>query len=197
MAPARRPSAEESNQAMATPQPRRTPFVKLFTLTRGGRLPAPLLTDEGLRFIAETYGWINSHGGSWRFPTMAAELPFGRSGGLDRPGPEGRSPGDRARAINPRLILTNYCNGSYTNQDGVREAMLAERQIPLAIAVHDTGARLTAALGMDETTVRLQPPAGRPDNQPPAYPFVASATEQEYTRDKWRFVAWLRLDDEV
>ena len=59
----------------------RRPFVKLFTLTAGGRLPERHLTDEGLRFIAETYGWINSHGGSWRFPAVPAEMPFGRGGG--------------------------------------------------------------------------------------------------------------------
>ena len=78
----------------AAPQPSDRPYVKLFTLTRGGRLDDT--TEEHLRFIAQTYGWINSHGGSWRWPAMPAEMPFGRSAGVDA---LGRSAGDRLRFV--------------------------------------------------------------------------------------------------
>ena len=132
----------------------RRPFVKLFTLTAGGRLPERHLTDEGLRFIAETYGWINGQG-ILALPRRAGGDAVRRGGatGCARRGAR-RRPGAGGQ---PRLDPDQLLNGSYTNQDGVREAMLAERQIPLAIAVHDTGARLAGALGADETAIRLRP----------------------------------------
>ena len=40
----------------------------------------------------------------------------------------GRSVGERLRALNPDIILTNYRNGAYTNQFALDEAMEAERE---------------------------------------------------------------------
>ena len=170
------------------------PYAKLFTLIPGGPL-AEEVTDENLRFIAKNYFWINSHGGAWlKGSAHEPEIFFGTSGVRDS---TGRTVGERLRQLNPGIILTNYRNGAYTNQDAITEAAEVERDLPLAIAVHDTGARLASGIDATETTVRLTAPAARPAGQPATYPFKASTTSEPYTRDKENYVAWLRLGDEV
>lgn len=180
--------------AQPDPVPADRPYVKLFTLIPGGAL-AEEVTDENLQFIAKNYFWINSHGGDWLAGSAhAPQIFFGPSAGRDE---HGRTVGDRLRELNPRLILTNYRNGAYTNQDALTEAAEVESELPLAIAVHDTGARLTAPLNPNATTLRLKPPTDRPARQPAHYPFKASTTTAATTRSKQEYVAWLRLGDEV
>mgnify|MGYP000977293400 CR=1 FL=1 len=180
--------------AQPSPQPSETPYVRLFTLIPGGSLEEEV-TEENLRFIARNYGWINSHGGAWLAGSAhSTEIFFGPSGVRDH---AGRTVGERLRELNPSIILTNYRNGAYTSQDALTEAAEVERDLPLAIAVHDTGARLAAPIDAQQTTLRLTAPASRPANQPPVYPFKASTTAEAYTRNKTDYVTWLRLGDEV
>ncbi len=180
--------------AQPIPQPSETPYVRLFTLIPGGSL-AEEVTEENLRFIARNYGWINSHGGAWLAGSAhSTEIFFGPGGVRDH---AGRTVRERLREMNPSIILTNYRNGAYTSQDALTEAAEVERDLPLAIAVHDTGARLAAAIDAQQTTLRLTAPASRPAGQPPVYPFKASTTSEAYTRNKIDYVTWLRLGDEI
>jgi hypothetical protein len=170
------------------------PYVKLFALTGNGK-PEDTSEDR-VRWIARTFGWINSHGGGWLKPSHPDAWQYfaGRSGGLDA---GGRSFGDRLRALNPNIILTNYRNGSYTSQNALLEAAEQERRLPLAIAVHDTEARLAQPVSAAGREIVLTPPAKVPADQPAIYPFRISSTDAQYSIDKRRYVSWLRLGDEI
>ena len=109
----------------------------------------------------------------------------------------GRSVGERLRALNPDIILTNYRNGAYTNQFALDEAMEAERDCPLAIAVWKTEAALATSVGADATVLQFRPPATVPTAKPDIYPFKPSTTNDEHTRAKNSYVSWLRLSDEI
>lgn len=177
-----------ANHPVEEPTPpvqRDDPYPKTWLLLPWGELADQ--SQENIERIAASYDWINTHGGSW----------FGETAY-----PMGGEVGDRLRELNPDLILSNYRNGSYTNQYAMDEAGAVEREIPLAIAVHDTKARLTAPLGAGETTVVLHRPPGVVDNrvpvdQRPVAPFKASTTSEEFSLDKIDYVGWLRLDDEI
>ena len=170
-----------------TPAPSDRPFVKLLAVYGPGKLDDA--SEEQVRHIGRTFGWINSHGGSWlRTSYPKWEYMAGKSGG---------DVGKRLRAVNPNIILTNYRNGAYTNQGGVHEAGEQERALPLAIAVHDTGARLAEPVTASAASIVLRPPSEIPKGKPAIYPFKASTTPERYTLDKRRYVAWLRLDDEI
>lgn len=180
--------------ARTDPQPAETPYVRLFTLIPGGALEEEV-TEENLRFIARNYGWINSHGGTWlKGSSHSPEIFFGPSGVRDA---AGRTVGERLRELNPGIILTNYRNGAYTSQDALAEAAEVERDFPLAIAVHDTGAQLVDSIDAHQTALRLTAPTSRPEGQPPGYPFKASTTKDAHTQTKTGYVTWLRLGDEV
>jgi hypothetical protein len=171
--------------ADSAPVPLAEPFPKTWAILPWGALADT--SDENIERIATAYDWINTHGGSW-FDNTA--LPFG----------DGVA--DRLHALNPDMILTSYRNGGYTNQFAGDEAGEVEQQIPLAIAVHDTAAWLTADVTAGQTTLLFQPPPGPVDNRvPPAarpiYPFKASTTDEQYSIDKHAYVAWLRLGDEI
>lgn len=182
-----------STPAQSAPQRAERPYLKLFTLVGEGQLAAEV-TGENIRFIAATYGWVNSHGGEWQRGGRLPEYFTGRSGVLDA---AGRTVGERLRAANPAIVLTNYRNGAYTNQFAVNEAMEVERDCPLAIAVYDTGAALLQPLGAGGTVARFRPPSAVPAGQPDIYPFKPSTAGGGHTTGKQSYVSWLRLDDEI
>lgn len=178
----------------AVPSRMDRPYVKLFTLIGGGQLAR---TDpETIASIAKDYGWINSHGGYWLkdFLPDKWQYPFGPSAGTDR---DGKSVAQQLRSLNPDIILTNYRNGSYTSQGGLKEAGEVESRCPLAIAVHDTSATLVSGVDAQETVIKVIYEEKAPENTPNYYPFIVSTTENEYSLNKKEYVAWLRLDDEI
>lgn len=182
------PTSKRSGPGEATaPAPKRlsAPYPKAWLILPWGELGDQ--SKENIRRIATAYDWINTHGGTW----------FG-----DTAYPMGGDVAKRLRKINPDLILTNYRNGSYTNQFAMDEAGDVERKIPLAIAVHDTNARLVAPLGADDTTVLLHRPPGPVDQrvplaQRPVAPFKTSTTSAEFSADKREYVSWVRFGDEI
>lgn len=203
-------SVTASGAENPAPQPMDHTYVKLFQAVPNGAWEDT--SDERLKTIARDYYWINSHAGSWlkgsapenkqsaeglaRMADGDVDWRYfaGPSAGRDA---NGKTVGERLREFNPKIILTNYRNGAYTNQNAVREAGEIERRIPMSIAVHDTHTSLTQALSTDETTILLRPPSKVPEGQPATYPFIASTTKEQYSKDKKEFVAWFRLDDEI
>jgi hypothetical protein len=186
------PAVYLSGANLPAPKPAERPFVKLFTKIGPG--PLPDTSDGAIRYIGTNYGWINSHGGAWLKPDKIWQLFAGPSAGRDA---RGRTVGERLREINPDILITNYRNGAYSNQHGIREAMEAEQRLPLAIAVHDTSCKLAAPIMAEATSILLTPPSKVPPGKPAIYPFKASTTAAEYTVDKHKYVAWLRLDEEI
>jgi len=101
------------------------------------------------------------------------------------------------KAINPKFTLSNYRNGSYIQQGCPAEAAEVEKQFPLAIAVYNTGCKLRAAPSAEENVVRLTAPSQKPANAPGIYPFKVSTSETEFSQTVKKYVAWLRLGDEI
>lgn len=187
--------ATMSTQPSDTPTKMDRPFVKLFTLMREG--PLNDTSDKTIEYIARNYDWINGHGGSWLKPVHPDgrwEYFAGPSAGRDA---QGRTVGERLRAINPEIILSNYRNGPYTSQGALREASEVEKRCPLSIAVFVTGCKLAAPVDDKQTEIRLSPPPDAPEDKPDIYPFKKSFTDQEYSQDKSNYVAWLRLGEEI
>ena len=182
------------------PQPAGTTYVKLFTLL--GAQPYNNADDKVIEFIAKNYAWINGHGGSWLRTTYeqgrSIENPdyfAGPSGGVDA---NGRTVGERLRAINPDIILTNYRNGTPTSQHALNEAREVELGLPLAIMVHDTQTLLTRSLSAQDTEVLIHTPSRRPDGiEEDIYPFKASTIDAQFSVDKDHYMAWIRLGDEI
>jgi len=193
--------AAESAPAQDSPKPLDHSYVKLFTLVMAG--PLKDSSQQHLEYIAKNYQWINSHGGEWLrgaqldrvdYKSDAWEYPFGPGAGVDE---KGRSVGQRLRELDPEIVLTNYRNGAYISQNAPREAMEAEMRMPLSIQVHDTKCKLAKPLGAEDTTVKLIPPPDKPQERDATYPWKASTTQAEYSKDKAEYVAWMRLGDEV
>lgn len=187
-------AATEPATSPTVPKPLEKPYVQLFTLIGPGKLQD--VSDKQIEFIANTYGWINSHGGYWLKPTMPDnwEYPFGPSAGLDD---QQRSVAQRLKAINPDMILTNYRNGAYISQNALHEAGEAEKRAPLAIAVYNTSTTLARDLSESDTEVLINPPNFVPKGRPAEYPFMPSTTEEEHSLSKKEYVTWLRLGDEI
>ncbi len=191
-------SSKTSDQSLKAPQPMKKPFVKLFTLIGAGTLKDT--SDSAIEAIARNHGWINSHAGYWLKPTDPLwAYPFGPSAGKDA---KGRTVGERLKAFNPEIILTNYRNGSYTNQNAEQEAGETEKRCPLAIAVYNTSTTLSRAIAPADETLVLTAPPSAPEKVPgekdlATYPFKTSKTTQDYTVNKKEYVAWLRIADEI
>lgn len=201
------------------PEPMDHSYVKLFTLV--GAPDLSKADDETIEYIAKNYAWINGHGGGWlktaeeagRTGEQSAYFA-GPSGGRDD---KGRTVGERLRAINPDIILTNYRNGTPTSQHALDEAREVESGLPLAICVHPTSATLLKEISDGDTVLMLKAPPkrdmqagrrsfGRPAAtqssrpaivNPPTYPFKASTTDGEFTVDKDHYVGWIRMQDEI
>jgi hypothetical protein len=79
----------------------------------------------------------------------------------------------------------------------MEEATEVEQLLPLSIAVHNTGASLSQPVTATEEMIVVRPPANVPAGKNAAYPFKASTTDLSHSSDRSRYVAWLRLDDEI
>ncbi|OPZ15781.1 MAG: hypothetical protein BWZ10_01670 [candidate division BRC1 bacterium ADurb.BinA364] len=183
-------------QAADPPQPLDRPYAPLMAVVGGGRL-LPNPSDEKLEFIARTWSMVNSHGLMIN-PSVSGDRPMplwaGRSAGTDA---QGRTIGQRLKALNPDFVLSNYRNGSYVSQNCPEEAAEAESRFPLSISVHDTGARLKRSLEADSSTVALDPAGAPPKGMPRIYPFKASTTAGEHSQSTKAYVAWIRLGGEI
>jgi len=105
------PSAQRPGQA---PELLDRPYVPLMTLMGGGPL-GHVPSDKELATIAETFQFVNSHGGMVqpRDPRRRAMAFWaGPSGGVDE---QGRTIGERIKTFNPDFTLSNYRNGSYVS----------------------------------------------------------------------------------
>ncbi len=201
-------SSSESQPAQSPPQKMNHAYIKLFQAVPNGAWEDT--SQKRLEFIARNYFWINSHAGSWlkgSKPTAGVSEGLaihdndvdwryfaGPSAGRDA---NGKTVGERLRDLNPKIILTNYRNGAYTNQNALKEAGEIEKNLPMGIAVFNTHTTLTKPVAKKDTTIILNPPEKVPAGVPAIYPFKASTTSEKYTKDKKDYVAWLRLDNEI
>jgi hypothetical protein len=182
---------------------RDTPYAPLMAVVGGGELGP--FSDEQLRQIGSTWRMVNSHGGMLPHDDITqppSAYWAGPSAGRDA---QGRTIGERLKALAPDFILSNYRNGSYIAQFSPWEAEEVERRFPTAISVWNTGCTLLAGVAPGDTQVSLtrfpadKVPAkpeikgGRPDH----YPFKASTAAGEYSRTTKEYVGWLRLGDEL
>ena len=172
------------------------PYVPLMTLFGGGPL-GHVPSDNELAAIAKTFQFVNSHGGMVQpRDSNRRVMAFwaGPSGGVDG---QGRTIGERIKALNPKFTLSNYRNGSYVSQNCPNEAEEAETQFPLGISVWNTGAKLQKPASADDTVILLSRPRPIPKSMPLIYPFKTSTTQAEHSATPHEYVAWIRLGNEI
>jgi len=182
---------------------RDVPYAPLMAVIGGGCFGP--FDDAQIRQIATTWRMVNSHGGM--LPHHDISQPpssYWASADCGRDA-NGRTIGERIKAINPRFIFSNYRNGSYIAQFSPWEAEEVERRFPTGISVWNTGCTLVRAIDADDTRIVItrfaagEIPA-RPaikEGRPATYPFKASTTSSEFTRTTRAYVAWLRIGDEL
>jgi len=161
----------------------------------GPLLPPP--SDDDLRALCNRYAFINSHGhmNDIDNPTTGEQgLWAGPSCGRDA---QGRTIGQRIKAINPDFILSNYRNASNVQQNCPHEAAEVESQFPLGIAVWKTPCTLMEPLTSDACVVRLRRHGVIPEGMPAIHPFKTSTTNTENSLTKEQYVAWLRIGEEI
>jgi len=191
-----RPTVPGVQRPARAPELLGRPYVPLMTLMGGGPL-SHMPSDKELASIAKTFQFVNSHGGMVqpRDPQRRVMAFWaGRSGGVDE---QGRTIGERIKALNPDFTLSNYRNGSYISQNCPNEAEEVETRFPLGIAVWNTGAKLQKAVSAEDTAILLSSTREIPRGMPQVYPFKASTTQAEHSRTPREYVAWLRLGEET
>lgn len=181
--------------APSSPQKMAKPYAPLMIPIPGGRID-PFPTQEQIEQIANTYVFVNSHGGmlSPMNPDQGMmAFPLGKSGGTTS---EGLTLNEALKKINPKFTASNYRNGSWISQNCPNEAEEAETRFPLGISCWNTSMTLTQDIGAAETTVEttaFEKREGRPD----IYPFKKSTTDAEHSKSPKEYVAWLRVGEEI
>ena len=177
-------STPASTSSPATMNVDRKPYAPLMDF---GTAPhSEKLTEQQIHWMANTWQFVNS-------VSIESEKEI--------------------RKYNPNFISSYYVNGSYTA--GSEESTDVEKRLPLAIRVWNSGCKLTQPLDEKTTSITMtsatekhaasQATAGDtenvvstgPKNAPPIYPWKASKTKDVYSLDNQKYVAWLRLGDEI
>jgi len=195
-------ATQEANPEIDNVKKLDKPYAPLMAVIGGGCMGP--FTDEQIQQIADTWQMVNSHGGMlYHDEITRGVMPFWAGTSCEKDG-EGRSNGQRIKAIKPDFVISNYRNGSYIAQFCPNEAEEVETRFPLGISIWNTSTTLQNAVGAEDTTIKVkkfpgevpQTPevaGGRPDY----YPFKKSTTDGEHTKTTKEYVAWVRLGDEI
>ena len=166
--------------ALASDQAGDSPMVPLMTLT--GSMPVKADAASVTR-IAANYRFINGH----RYGSCQWEV--GNIGAFR----------ERLARQRPGVLLSQYRNGSYIEQNREEEAAEVEAGLPLAIAVWSGGLSLSETVDAQggDLTFEVAGWIRARKGLLASYPLKASTTNETHSVDKERYVSWLRLDDEL